>query len=122
VHLRPIQLVLALALAAVAAATACSSSKREVGSIRVGMSQQELTALLGEPLERRAPTKDASGRVEEIWLYDLGADVHTGKDVTVGVLKSGVGFFEDPTAGRRHAFVFVGGQLVRWGEAKGEAK
>jgi len=118
VHLRPMQLKSALVLAAIVSMTACASSKRDAGSIRVGMSQQELTALLGEPLERRAPAADSSGRVEEIWLYDLGPDVHTGKDVTVGVLKSGVGFFEDPTAGRRHAFVFVGGQLQRWGPAK----
>src|SRR5262245_7587789 len=100
----------------------CSSSKPPAGSIRLGRSRQGLPSLPGQPRERRAPTADSSGRVEEIWLYDLGPDVHTGKDVTVGVLKSGVGFFEDPTAGRRHAFVFVGGQLVRWGEAKGEPK
>ena len=108
----------ALALAAAVTAAACASSKRNVDGIRVGMSQQELTSMLGEPLERRAPVADSKGRPEEIWLYDLGPDVHTGRDVTVGVLKSGVGFFDDPTAGRRHAFVFVNGQLVRWGEAK----
>src|SRR5262245_22146460 len=114
--------VLGLVIAATAAAAACKSHERDVDHIRVGMTKQELTALIGEPLQRSKPVADSQGRLEEIWLYDLGADVKTGRDVTVGVLKSGVGFFEDPTAGKRHAFVFVGGQLERWGEAKGAAK
>ena len=106
-------------LLAVAIATAaCQSSEGNVDRIQVGMTRQELTKLLGAPREKRPPVAAASGGLEEIWLYDLGADVKTGGDVTVGVLKSGVGFFDDPTAGRRHAFVFVGDQLVRWGQAR----
>ena len=111
---RPKQWLLAVAIAS----AACQSSQPNVDRIQVGMTKQELTTLLGAPLEQRPPVAAANGQLEEIWLYDLGADVKTGGDVTVGVLKSGVGFFDDPTAGRRHAFVFVGDKLVRWGQAR----
>jgi len=111
-------LVWQLVAVGVAALASCSTPKQEVDSIRLGMTKAELVKLLGQPAEVGDSRTGRNGKLEEVWLYDLSRDVETGRDVTVGVLTSGVGFFDDPTAGRRHEFVFTDDQLVRWGPVK----
>ena len=103
------------ALAIVAAA--CTSTAPKPGKVRVGMTKDELVATLGEPLEQSGPAANPNGRTEEVWQYVLKSEVVSGRDVTKGVLTSGVDFFDDPTTGRRYQFVFVDDQLARWGPA-----
>lgn len=109
--------VLATALAVLLAA-ACRSAPPppDDSKIRIGMRQDEVAARYGRPAETRGPVPDPGGRLQETWLYEVETDVETGRDVTAGVLSSGVGFFRDPTRGNRLEFVFVDGRLVRWGQ------
>ena len=103
---------------ALALAGACQSTPApEPSRIRVGMTKPELLATLGNPVEQGAPAANERGRLEEVWLYDLAPDVATGRDVAAGVLTSGVGFFDDPTAARRYRFVFVDDRLASWAPA-----
>jgi hypothetical protein len=101
--------------AVVLLAAACASGPPQPGKIRVGMTKAELVATLGDPVEQRAPTADQHGRTEELWYFVLKPEVASGREVTRGVLTSGVGFFDDPTKGHRYEFVFVDDHLARWG-------
>src|SRR5262245_26040259 len=107
---RRMKLWVALALAAACETTPPPQPSR----IRVGMTKPELLATLGAPVEKGGPVANRRGRMEEVWLYALAPEVATGRDVAAGVLTSGVGFFDDPTAARRYRFVFVDDRLASW--------
>jgi hypothetical protein len=102
-------------LCAALAAAGCQSVRPEPQAIRVGMTKAEVLASLGRPAEVRGPAADAHGRMAEIWHYRLEPEVASGGDVAKGVLTSGIGFFDDPSAGHRYRFVFVDERLASWG-------
>lgn len=102
-------------LGSVTVLAACASSSPDRTSIRLGMTKDELTAVLGTPMDVRDPVVNQRGQTEEVWQYYLAPEVETGLDVAKEVLTTGVGFFDDPTEGHRYLFVFIEDRLERWG-------
>ena len=81
------------------------------------MTKDQVRQMLGSPARIRDSVKDERGITSDVWEYTLKSkEPTTGHEVAMGVLTSGIGFLDERKKKPQVSFVFVAGQLARWGE------